>query len=172
MFKVGDVVVYSVHGLCRINDICEKTIANETKMYYVLNPLDQPSLTISTPVENKGLIMKMMDKEEAEEILHSFAEPGVDWINEVRKRMAQYNQMVKSGDRRQIAGVLNTLMCKNLEASVNKKKLYDQDRRLMENIQNVLFKELARVLDKSLDEVYSLVEEMVMKQINAAKETV
>lgn len=172
MFKVGDVVVYSVHGLCRINDICEKSIADETKMYYVLNPLDQPSLTISTPVENKGLIMEMMDKEEAEDLLYSFAKPGAAWIHEVRKRISYYSETLKSGDRRQIAGVLNTLMRKHLEASMNNKRLYEQDRRLMENIQNVLFKELAMVLDKSLDEVYSLVEEMVMKQINAAKETV
>lgn len=173
MFKIGDMVVYSVHGLSKIIDICEKTIAGETKMYYVLQPLEQPSLTISTPVDHqKGLIFEMMKKDEAEKILQSFAEPGADWVSEVRQRMTKYHQKVKSGDRRQIAGVLNTLMRKNIEASKSKKKLYDQDRKLMETIQNILYKELAIVLNKSFDEIAKLTEKMVLKQINASKQEI
>lgn len=26
MFKKGDLILYSVHGICKVDDICEKTI--------------------------------------------------------------------------------------------------------------------------------------------------
>ena len=170
MFKVGDFVVYSVHGLCKINDICEKTIIDETKMYYVLQPLEQPSLTISTPVDNhNGLILEIMSKKEAKEILQSFAKPGAAWIKEVRKRMSKYNEMVKSGNRQEIAAILNTLMRKNIEAARNKKKLYDQDRKLMERVQSLLFKELAMVLDTSMEEITKQVEKLLMRQMKASE---
>ncbi|MEH7306801.1 CarD family transcriptional regulator [Neobacillus drentensis] len=51
MFNNGDLVIYSAHGICKIDDICEKTIAGMTKTYYELHPLDHNhQLTISVPV--------------------------------------------------------------------------------------------------------------------------
>ncbi|WP_161487140.1 CarD family transcriptional regulator [Neobacillus mesonae] len=44
MFSIGDVIIYSVHGLSRVDDICEKTIANVTRTYYALHPLEQSNL--------------------------------------------------------------------------------------------------------------------------------
>lgn len=32
MFNIGDLVVYSPHGICRVDDICEKTILGEKKI--------------------------------------------------------------------------------------------------------------------------------------------
>ncbi|MEH7418734.1 CarD family transcriptional regulator [Neobacillus drentensis] len=67
MFNIGDLVIYSIHGLSRIDDICEKTISNVTKTYYVLHPLDQANLIISAPVDSDKVVMqKMLDSEEAE----------------------------------------------------------------------------------------------------------
>ena len=60
MFNVGDMVIYSIHGLSRIDDICEKTISNVTKTYYVLHPLDQTNLIISAPVDSDKVVMQKL----------------------------------------------------------------------------------------------------------------
>ena len=39
MFNIGDVVIYSAHGISKIDNICEKTFSNVTKTYYELLPL-------------------------------------------------------------------------------------------------------------------------------------
>ena len=39
MFNVGDIIIHSAHGLCEIDDICEKTYGDTTRTYYVLHPL-------------------------------------------------------------------------------------------------------------------------------------
>lgn len=154
MFKIGDVIIYSVHGLSRIDDICEKTISNVTRTYYVLHPLEEANLTISTPVDNDKVVMlRMMDRGEAEKILQSFKEPGASWIEDFRVRYREYQEIIKTGDRLEIAKIANALMRKSLELKLIEKKLYDQDRKILEAIQNILFKELAMSLNSSYEKV-------------------
>ncbi|WP_077212037.1 CarD family transcriptional regulator [Bacillus dakarensis] len=162
MFNIGDVIIYSVHGLSRIDDICEKTISNVTKTYYVLHPLEEANLTISTPIDNDKVVMlKMVDREEAEKILQSFKEPGADWIDDVRIRYREYQEIIKTGDRREIAKIASTLMRKRIELNHQDKKLYEQDRKILEPIQNILYKELAMSLDSTYEEVAEQVNSLI-----------
>ena len=72
MYNVGDLVVYSSHGICRVDDICEKTLLGETKKYYELHPVEDDNLKISVPVDNDKVTMLELLNKEAEEILESF----------------------------------------------------------------------------------------------------
>lgn len=118
------------------------------KTYYVLHPLQDSKLIINIPVDSNQVVMqKVMEREEAEEILESFQQPGIEWIENVRQRTKQYDSLVNTGNGKEIAKVANTLMRKTREAHRNKKKLYDYDRVLLANIQNIMFKELAVSLD-------------------------
>ena len=169
MFNIGDTIIYSVHGLCQIDDICEKTYSDVTRNYYVLHPLSQANLTISVPVDNDKVIMlKTMNREQAEEILQSFNKPGIPWVEDVKKRKSQYNNIVKTGDRREIAKIANSLMRKNLEYSLDKKRMYDQDRRLLSTIQDLLFKELANSLDTSFEDISAQVDGMIQKDFSVS----
>jgi CarD family transcriptional regulator len=169
MFTIGDTIIYSVHGLCQIDDICEKTYSDVTRNYYVLHPLSQSNLTISVPVDNDKVIMlKTMNRKQAEEILQSFNEPGIPWVDDVKKRKLQYNNVVKTGDRREIAKIANSLMRKSFEYSLDKKRMYDQDRRLLSTIQDLLFKELANSLDTSFEDISAQVDEMIQKDFSVS----
>jgi len=113
MFKIGDMIIYSVHGLCEIKDITEKKHRGTTRKYYVLHPLQDPQLTIYSPVDNDKVVMlEPLEKEEAEEILQSFENPGITWIEDVKQRNRKYQQLITNGDRREIASIANTLMRK------------------------------------------------------------
>ncbi len=94
MFNIGDVVIYSAHGVSKIDNICEKTFSNVTKTYYEIHPLEQANLMISTPVDNDKVVMlKMMDRVEAEEILQSFQQTGIRWVGNPRERNFQYKKV-------------------------------------------------------------------------------
>ena len=96
MFNIGDVIIYSAHGLCKIDNICEKTFSDVTRTYYVLHPLEQLNLTISTPIDtDKVIMLKTLESEEAEDILQSFKQPGIERIQDIRKRAITYNGIVK-----------------------------------------------------------------------------
>jgi CarD family transcriptional regulator len=162
MFNVGDMIVHSAHGLCEIDDICEKTYGDTTGTYYVMHPLADLKLFINIPIDSKQVVVqKVMEREEAEEILHSFQQPGIEWIENVRQRTKQYNSLVNTGDRKEIAKVAITLMRKKREANGNKMKLHDHDQVLLANIQNIMFKELALSLDTSYEEISNKVKRMI-----------
>jgi len=162
MFDVGDIIIYSAHGLCEIDDISEKNYGDTTGTYYVLHPLENPKLIINIPIDSNQVVMqKVMEREEAEEILVSFQQPGIEWIENVRQRTKKYNSLVNTGDRKEIAKVAITLMRKKLEAKSKEEKLYDHDRVLLEYIQSIMFKELAVSLDTSYEEIAEKVRHMI-----------
>ena len=162
MFNVGDTIIYSTHSLCKIDEISEQNYGNTTRSYYVLHPLENSKLSITIPVDSKQVIMqKVMEKEEANEIMDSFLMPGVEWIENVRQRTKEYKRLINTGDRKEIAKVVITLMEKKLEAKKEKKKIHDHDRVLLENIQNIMYRELAVSLDTSYEEIAEKIRHMI-----------
>lgn len=154
MFKVGELIVHSEHGVCEIDNIIDKTYGGKTRTYYELHPIDNNSLKISIPVNNdKVMMLEVMEKEEAIKIIESFKEPGVEWINDVKVRNKEYNKIIQSADRMNISKIVNTLIRKKLEASTNKKSFAEQDKKLLSKTKHILFEELALALDKSYGEI-------------------
>ncbi|MFC7366215.1 MULTISPECIES: CarD family transcriptional regulator [Bhargavaea] len=160
MFEIGDVVIYSEHGLCKIDDICKKDLFGETRLYYVLHPLGEQTLKISTPVDGKKKrIMRTLNREEALELMDVFGKPGIDWVDDPKHRARAYQALVQSGDRQKIAEVAGALMDKKLNTD---QKIYDQDRRILTHVQSILFRELSMALGISIEEVADQVEERIL----------
>lgn len=166
MFDIGDLIIYSSHGICKIDDICDKTVSGVTRKYYVLHPLENNhDLTISTPINNDQVLMKgLINKEEAFEILETFNEPGMKWNNNANPRFNFFTKIVHSGNRKEIAKVVNTLMRKQIELENSDKKLYQKDETLLNDTQNILFEELAIAMETS----YKQIHEMVLNKIQKA----
>ncbi|MBA9028747.1 MULTISPECIES: CarD family transcriptional regulator [Bacillaceae] len=155
MFNIGDLIIYSAHGICKIDDICEKTVSGITRPYYVLHPIENNhQLTISTPINNDKVVMlELIHQEDADEILESFKNTGIKWIDKPNIRHDIYFDLVNTGDRKEIAKVVNTLMRKKIEVELEERKFYEQDRKLLDTTQNILFKELAISLNTTFEEI-------------------
>ncbi|MFJ7841976.1 CarD family transcriptional regulator [Lysinibacillus sphaericus] len=158
MYNVGDVVIYSSHGLCSVEDICEQTFSDITKTYYVLQPLNDSKLTIRTPIDNaKKQLRDVIQKEEAIQILQSFTSPGVEWIEQNTHRMRFHVEIIKTGDRQKQANLLNTLLRKKIEYEANEKKFPNQEEKLLHSLQEIIFSEFSIALDKPSEEIYDYV---------------
>lgn len=167
MFNVGDMIIYSSHGICCIDDICEKTYFGVTKNYYVLHPLGDDGLKISVPVDSdKATMLNLITGLEAEEILESFRLPGINWIELNSERNQIYSQIVKTGNRKEISKIVNTLMRKKIENESIGKKLYEQDNKLLAIVQNILFMELAIALDRTFEEINEKINGLVNENQN------
>jgi CarD family transcriptional regulator len=155
MFNIGDLIIYSGHGICQIDDICEKTISGTTRDYYVLHPMENnQALTISTPVTNSKVVMlELIHEEEAHKILELFKKTGDKWDENPNTRYNIYSERINTGDRKEIAKIINTLMRKKIEAENREKKLYERDQKLLNATQTILFKELAISLDTTFDDI-------------------
>ncbi|RFB17207.1 CarD family transcriptional regulator [Bacillus sp. HNG] len=166
MFKVGDLVVYSSLGICKINDICDETYYGRTRKYYILHPIEDNDLTIRNPVDNdRVLMLGIINRQDAEDMLESFKRTGIAWIEKGNERTKIYHEIVMSGNRKEIAGIVNTLMCRKYEVEMADKKLGEPDRRLLLHIQNILYKELAISLDTTFEKIANEVERNIKYKI-------
>ncbi|ALX48921.1 CarD family transcriptional regulator [Lentibacillus amyloliquefaciens] len=159
MHDIGDLIIYSGHGICRVDDISDKNLNGSVKKYYVLRPIeDNHQLTINTPADNSKIkIQNLIRKSEAEIILTSFQSNGIDWIDNSHSRIRQYKNTVDTGNRVEIAKIANTLMRKKDALEAEGKKFFEQDNKLLASIQNILFKELSIVLDTTIEDIHEKV---------------
>jgi CarD family transcriptional regulator len=91
-------------------------------------------------------------------------DPGIKWNDKPNLRYSLYNNIVNTGDRKEIAKVINTLLRKKNEADLHGKKLYEQDRKLLDTAQNILFKEMAISLNTTWEEINEMVLKLLKKK--------
>lgn len=163
MFNIGDLVIYPAHGICKIGDIIEKTVLDNSRLYYVLHPIENnDNLTISTPVNNeKAVIHELINKEEAIEILESFKDTEIQWIENPHRRNSTYSDIINTGDRKEIANIVNTLLRYEIELETQNKKLHKQDSQLLNTTRSTLFQELAISLDTNLEAIDERVTDVI-----------
>lgn len=163
--KIGDRIVYPMHGAGEITDIEEKEVGGVTQSYYVLR-LPMGSLKLMLPVDKIdeiGLrdVIDNSKLEELTEILGDKSEPSQGSWN---KRFNATLERLKSGDILEVAAV-----ARNLTRQHWKKKIASGERRLMDLSRQILISELVYVLDKNADEVTDWVDKIIAKGENISE---
>lgn len=166
MFKVGDLIVYSSHGVCKIYNIKEKVFLGEKKNYYEIHPINDDRLFLSVPVEKgDSLLFKMAERKEAENLLDKFNEEGYEWIENNNERVKTYSDILKTGKREEISLVLNALVTEGMKLSKIDKKLNEKDKRILIIIEEILFEELAYALEITREEVKAKVYKIIKSRV-------
>ena len=74
MYQVGDVVVYGVHGVCRIVELQIQRVNHKKVEYFVLEPVFQMTSRFFVPSQNEAALSKLrpiLTKEEIESLVQS-----------------------------------------------------------------------------------------------------
>lgn len=146
MFKVGDKVVYPMHGAGIIEAIEEKEVLGEKRKYYILRmpigdmkvmvPLNNvEELGLREVTDETGISRVMQILKNREETL------STNWNRRYRANM----EKIKSGDIFKVAEVVSSLMLRERE-----KGLSTGERKMLENARQILVSEI--VLAKDLEE--------------------
>lgn len=154
MFKQGDYIMYSNYGACFIDDIVEKTIGNETKLFYILHPVSEDKTRILTPINNKKVRMRaIMPLEEAKRIMNAIINRNVNLITDRRQREKTYNQILKEGNPSEIVEIINALILEENEKLKAGKNITVADKRYLEKAEKLLYSELSICLNIEMDQV-------------------
>ena len=112
MLQLGERVVYGIHGVCSIVTIEQRIIDRKRADYYVLEPLDQPGSKYYVPVNNQIAVSKLrplLSVEQMEELLNSIQGVCVSWIADENQRKTKYRELINSGDRGALLGMIRLL---------------------------------------------------------------
>ena len=104
MLKIGDIVVYPMHGAGKIAGVEECEIMGEHKSYYILK-LPMGSLKVMIPVDNAENIglREVIDKEELSAVLEVLKAKPEKAVGSWNKRFQANLDRLKTGDLKEVA---------------------------------------------------------------------
>ncbi|WP_313132039.1 CarD family transcriptional regulator [Anaerocolumna sp.] len=164
MFKQGDYIMYSNYGACFIDEIAEKTIADETKLFYIMRPVNEDKTRIMTPINNKKVKMRsVMSSEEAENIFNVIMNGNVNLITDRKQREKVYSKILKEGNPFEIAEIILTLLLEKDEKNKAGKNISVADKKYLEQAEKLLYSELSVSLDIEMDQVKEKVLDLLLE---------
>lgn len=158
MFKIGDKVVYPMHGAGTIVAIEDREILGKKHEYYVLLlPINKLKVMIPVKKADEVGVRKIMEISEMEEVLEILSSEEKFKMPTNWNRRYRFNfDKIKSGNLIEIAGVI-----KSLEKLDSKKSLSTGERKILNEARIIIISEMALVFDKDVDEVVSMVDEAI-----------
>ena len=134
MFKIGDKIVYPMHGAGTIDSIEKKEFLGEVKDYFILKmPIGDMDISIPTNKINEMNIRDVITKEEGDEVLKILDDDPSDMSNNWTVRYRQNQEILKTGDIFEIAKMVRNLAILDNDKglSTTEKKLLNRSRRIL-----------------------------------------
>ncbi len=154
MFKVGDKVVYPMHGAGIIEGIEEKIILGKSQQYYILK-LPTKNMKVMLPTDNieKLGLRDVVAESTVPAVLNKLSGEQSEMSSNWNRRYRNNMEKVKSGDILDVAEVV-----RDLEIMDRERGLSTGERKMLVNTKQILVSELALVQDKDKSEIESLIE--------------
>lgn len=144
MFRIGDKIVYPMHGAGVIESIEEREILGERKSYYVMK-MPIGDMKVMIPISSVGCvgIRDIIDRGKADTVFQSLqcetSEQNANWNKRYRENMVK----IKSGDVFEVADVVKSLMQRE-----QARGLSTGERKMLNSAKQILISEL--VLAKNM----------------------
>lgn len=157
MFKVGDKVVYPMHGAGIIEAIEEREVLGEKRNYYIMKiPIGE--MKVMVPMDNVQEIglRQIIDSDEINRVI-SILQDRPDVLNPSwNKRYRANMDKIKSGNIFEVAEVV-----RNLSIREKDKGLSTGERKMLESAKKILISELVLVNDVGEEYVEELLQKVL-----------
>lgn len=157
-FSIGETVVYPNHGTAVIEDIENRTIKGEDKLFLVLRVLGQNDLVIRVPSDNLDLVgvRDVVDQEGLEKVFDvlraEHTEEPANWSRRFKANM----EKLHSGNVIKVSEVVRDLWRRDRD-----KGLSAGEKRMLAKARSILVAELALAEDVDEEKAESLLDEVL-----------
>ncbi len=149
MFKINEYIVYKC-DVCKISKFKHNHFNN--KDYYVLEPIEDESLTIEVP-KKKGNehFRSLISKNDIQKIIKEI--PNVSIIKDSNRTIeTEYKKLLKTGEHLDLIKIIKTAQFRNQEREEAGKKTTEKDSKYIKLAEKMLYNELSLVLGMNYDE--------------------
>lgn len=160
MYEIGQRVLYGAHGVCAVIAVEVMRFGKDKAKYYVLEPVAQPGTKFYVPVEKEAAVGKLrplMTREELLGILHDDEVRNTPFIQDEAQRKLQCRELLHSGDRRGLMGMIGALHRHRTAQIAAGRKLHQSDESFLSDAQKLLNSEFALVFGLEPEEVGSFI---------------
>lgn len=149
MYKVNDYVVYK-KSVCKVKEIKNNKLNGID--YYILVPIDDDSLIIDVPVDNRmGYLRDVISKKETEELINSI--PNIEPLDNIDDKYIEktYKDLI-GGDYKDLIKIIKTSYLRNEMRSKNNRRPSEKDLNYFNQAEKYLYNELSISLNMSFDD--------------------
>ena len=149
VLEQGSLVIYGIHGLCRIVKREVMTVDRKNKEYFVLEPIKQPGASYYVPIQNPAAVAKLrpiLTKQQLDELLASLEAASDSWISDENTRKQCYRELINSGDRAALISMVKSIHMHKEKQQLLGRKLHLCDENFLRDAQNLLSTEFSIVL--------------------------
>ena len=166
MFKVGDKIVYPMHGAGTIESIEEREILGEKQKYYIMK-MPVGDIKVMVPTKNAELIgvRDVIGGDVAESVLDVLSAMPTDMSSNWNKRYRDKQDKMKSGDICEVADVV-----RNLTFRQKDKGLATGEKKMLSNAKQILISELVLAEAMTKEQVEALIDEKIEEAYNSSKD--
>lgn len=167
MYQAGDRVVYGMHGVCSVVAQEERTVDRKRITYLVLEPIGQNGSRYLVPAHNAGAMSKlrpMLTKEKLEQLFSSDEIRADCWITEENQRKQTYRELIGSGDRVKLMGMVRSLYRHRDTQNAAGKKVHLCDENFLRDAERVLASEIALVMETDSESAKSFLRKQLQME--------
>lgn len=157
MYKVGEKILYPMHGAAVIESIESFEILGQETDCYVLR-MSMDGMMVKIPVNNAENIgvRDLISVEEAENVLQYIKNYEGEFNNNWNKRYRENIAHIKSGNIYEVAGVVKMLMCRDKQRSLS-----SGERKMLTSAKQILISEIMLTCNQSAKEVEGRIESLI-----------
>lgn len=154
MYKIGDKVVYPMHGAGIIESIEEREILGEKRQYYILK-LPVGDMKVMIPISNclEIGLREVIDRKGVQKVIGILKDNSTSMSTNWNRRYRANLEKIKSGDIYEVAEVVRNLINRDRE-----KGLSSGERKMLENARQILVSELVLATELEEERAQSLVD--------------
>lgn len=157
MFKLGDRVVYPMHGAGIIEAIEEKEVLGEKQKYYILRlPLGDMRVMIPLRNANDIGIREVVSEDCLQEALSILQDEETEMPSNWNQRYRSNLEKIRSGDIKTVAEVMRNLVRRDQE-----KGLSTGERKMLDAARQIFISELILVRDMEEEAATRLVDDLL-----------
>lgn len=164
MFNIGDLIIYSGEGVCKVEEIGNPVIGGKIadRLYYTLSPLYRSGRVLA-PVEGKVFMRPVISREDAMALIEAIPATEEEACEERNLRMLteHYQARLQQYDPMELVRVIKSVQKKRDLALSRGKKLGQIDERFMHRAEEMLYGELAVALKIEKNQVVSFIAETI-----------
>lgn len=162
MYNIGDFVVHSGHGVCRITE--KEFKENFNKYFYRLETVSN-RMSIMIPDDKAEILLRpLMEKMECQYLLEHLNDVSPAYAKDNKERKNQFHDLIASNNLKDTLHLFKCLYSLIEDKKKEKKTLGSFDTQFLQQTQRKLFDEISIALQISRTQAESYLNEKLMAQ--------
>lgn len=164
MFQLGETVLYDMWGVCIIESIESQKTPEGLQDYLVLRPVYHSSAKLYLPRQEEQLqkaLRYALTPDEIRELLQDLGKNPMIWVADHRERRKEFQDILASGDRKRLLGMIRLLYLQRKALREQGKQLRMADEQALRDGEKLLNGEFAYVLQMSPQEVPAYIQAFI-----------